>query len=316
MIVLMWLGRLEIIPVVVLLTRHYWRAVAPLARRAEERRGADRDRRRSSGRPRAPGRRAACTVAGSTSSVRPCRNTEMRRDPAGSARPPDLLARGRRAALDLHLDDDEPLLLELEQPDEPVLGDLVLDEAEDARRRAHGLRDPEQVEVLLVARVVDARDRLRARRSASFAICEMTRLSSSSPVTASRSSGGRAMPARSSTLISVASPRITTGPNSSSSRAKRSGALLDQRDLVPELEQRARRRSSRPSLRPRRRRTSDGASLRASPRARCRGATEIAVCVGQTMLMPRSRVELRPRRVEDPHDDACRSRSASAAPGR
>ena len=34
---------------------------------------------------------------------------------------------------DLHLDDLEPLLPELEQPHEPVLGHLVLDEAEDAR---------------------------------------------------------------------------------------------------------------------------------------------------------------------------------------
>ena len=39
--------------------------------------------------------------------------------------------------------------------DDPVLGNLVLDEAEDVRGGADGLRDPEQVEVLLVARIVD-----------------------------------------------------------------------------------------------------------------------------------------------------------------
>ncbi len=77
-----------------------------------------------------------------------------KREPAG------LLAGRRRATLDLYLDDDEPLLLQLEQSHEAVLGHLVLDEPEDARRRAERLRDPEQVEVLLVARVVHARDRL------------------------------------------------------------------------------------------------------------------------------------------------------------
>ena len=42
-----------------------------------------------------------------------------------------------------------------------MLGQLVLDEPEDVRGRADRLADPEQVEVLLVARVVDARDHLR-----------------------------------------------------------------------------------------------------------------------------------------------------------
>src|SRR3989442_4564813 len=50
----------------------------------------------------------------------------------------------------------------------------------------------------------------------------MIRLSSSSPVTARMMSGGRAMPARSSVLISVASPSIATCPNSTSSWSKRS----------------------------------------------------------------------------------------------
>src|SRR5581483_9105871 len=50
----------------------------------------------------------------------------------------------------------------------------------------------------------------------------MIRLSSSSPVTASSRSGGLAMPARSSSEISVASPSMATWPNSSSRRSKRS----------------------------------------------------------------------------------------------
>ena len=41
-----------------------------------------------------------------------------------------------------------------------MLRHLVLDEREQPGGGAHGLVDPEQVEVLLVARVVDARDRL------------------------------------------------------------------------------------------------------------------------------------------------------------
>ena len=87
------------------------------------------------------------TVLGSTSSVRPWRKTEMSREPSGSPSPPDPRAGDRGVALDLHLDDLEPLLLELEQAHEAVLRNLVLDEAEDARRRADRLRDPEQVEV-------------------------------------------------------------------------------------------------------------------------------------------------------------------------
>src|SRR5918995_5157215 len=48
----------------------------------------------------------------------------------------------------------------------------------------------------------------------------MTMLSSSSPVTATTRSGGRAMPARSSTNSSVASPRIARCSNSSSSASQ------------------------------------------------------------------------------------------------
>ena len=86
------------------------------------------------------------------------------RDQPRAFRQPQLLDRlsgGGRALVDLHLDDLQVLLAQLEQVDEIVLRDLVLDEAEDARRRADRRRDAEQVEVRLVARVVDARDHLR-----------------------------------------------------------------------------------------------------------------------------------------------------------
>src|SRR5262249_32300027 len=73
----------------------------------------------------------------------------------------DGLAGARRALVDLHFDDLEVLLAQLEQMDEFVLRHLVLDEPEDARRRADRGRDAEQVEVRLVARIVHARDHLR-----------------------------------------------------------------------------------------------------------------------------------------------------------
>ena len=84
------------------------------------------------------------------------------------------------------------------------------------------LRDPEQIEVLLVARVVDARDRL----ADAVGLLRDLRDHEVVLVVARHGEeelGGRAIPARSRTAISVASPRITVGPNSSSSRAKRSG---------------------------------------------------------------------------------------------
>ena len=57
-----------------------------------------------------------------------------------------------------HLDDLELLLLQVEQVDQPVLGHLVLEQAQDqVGGRDRGL-DPEQVEVGLVARVVDPGD--------------------------------------------------------------------------------------------------------------------------------------------------------------
>ena len=91
----------------------------------------------------------------------PLRITETSFAPSGSADPCDALAGGRRVRADVQLDELEALAAELEQLDEAVLGHLVLDEAEEAGGRADRLRDPEDVEVRLVARVVDAGDRLR-----------------------------------------------------------------------------------------------------------------------------------------------------------
>ena len=115
-----------------------------------------------------PGSRIASTWSPTWSSVSesgisawPPRMTEISRDPLGQLEAGDALAGRRRALVDLHLDDLEVLLAQLEQVDQLVLGHLVLDQGHDRLRRAHGRRDPEQVEVRLVARVVDARDHLR-----------------------------------------------------------------------------------------------------------------------------------------------------------
>src|SRR5439155_25699847 len=62
--------------------------------------------------------------------------------------------------VDLNLDDLEVLLAQLEQVDELVLRDLMLDQGEQARGRADRRRDAEQVEMCLVAGIVDARDDL------------------------------------------------------------------------------------------------------------------------------------------------------------
>src|SRR5690349_6531791 len=71
--------------------------------------------------------------------------------PFGQTQLLDGLAGARRASVDLHLDDLEVFLAQLEQVDQVVLRHLVLNEPEDARRRAHGRRDSEQVEVRLIA---------------------------------------------------------------------------------------------------------------------------------------------------------------------
>src|ERR1019366_3300193 len=67
-------------------------------------------------------------------------------------------ATGRLGALpDLDLDDLQVLLLEREQLDEPVLGDLVLDQPQDQVRRRYRRLDSQELEVLEVAGVVDTR---------------------------------------------------------------------------------------------------------------------------------------------------------------
>ncbi len=73
----------------------------------------------------------------------------------------DRLADARAPGVDLDLDDLEVLPAQLQQVDQVVLGDLVLDEGHDPLGGADRRRDAEQVEVHLVARVVDPGDDLR-----------------------------------------------------------------------------------------------------------------------------------------------------------
>ena len=285
MIGLMWVGRLEIVPVVVLADAPL---LAPMSDATSERRG-ERDadpQPRQWARPRAPDRRAGCTVDGSTSSVRPCRNTEISREPAGSATPAHLLPGRRRPTFDLDLHDDEPLLLELEQMYETVLGHLVLDQPEDARRRTDRLRDAEQVEVLLVARVVDACDclahaigLLRDLRDHEVVLVvarhsqeELGRPRDPGALEDGDLGGIAADDDRTELLLE---PRETIWP------------LLDHRHLVAEVEQRPRHvRAHLPTTR-----DDDvhqaGVTLGVAARTVSRRPA-IAVCVGQTMLIPRS----------------------------
>ena len=82
----------------------------------------------------------------------------MTRVPSGQAELLDLLAGGVGARRDLELDDLEPLLGQVEQVHEAVLGHLVLDQAQDQVGGRDRRLDAEQLEVLEVARVVAARD--------------------------------------------------------------------------------------------------------------------------------------------------------------
>ena len=95
-------------------------------------------------------------VSGPAMSDAPARSTAIRRAPSGSGIS-DTLAL-RHVVTQLHLDDLEALAPQLEQRHELVVGQLVLDQAHDRRRRADRGRDPEQVEEVVVAGVVDARD--------------------------------------------------------------------------------------------------------------------------------------------------------------
>ena len=63
-----------------------------------------------------------------------------------------------RVLRQLHLDDLEPLLGQVEQVDEAVLRHLVLDQAQDQIGRRDDRLDPEQLEVLAITGVVDPGD--------------------------------------------------------------------------------------------------------------------------------------------------------------
>ena len=284
MIALMFLGRLEIVPVVVL-------ADAPLlAALADPYFAPSRTLRRSSAASFctiastwSPGR---ITVLSSTSSVRPCRKTEISRDPSGSLTPPDARPGDGRVRLDLHLDDLEALLRELEQAHEAVLGKLVLDEAEDARRRTDGLLDPEQLEVLLVARVVHARDRLGdlVALLADLRDHEVVLVVARDREQELRRAGdARALEHADLRRVAAHHDRAELRP-----RAARSGRGAA-RSSSPRGPSRAASAccSTRPSRRPRRRRTSGRLRRRgrAAP-ARSRAGREIAVCVGHTVFSP------------------------------
>ncbi len=87
--------------------------------------------------------------------------TEIRRDPSGSFSRSIGVCVQSASGRDLHLDDLDVLLRQLEEMDEAVLRHLVLDQGHDRRGCADRRRNPEQVEVHLVARIVDAGDHLR-----------------------------------------------------------------------------------------------------------------------------------------------------------
>ena len=72
----------------------------------------------------------------------------------------DLLADARALGADLDLDDLEVLLAQLQQVHQVVLGHLVLDQGHDPQGGADRRRHAQQVEVDLVARVVDPGDHL------------------------------------------------------------------------------------------------------------------------------------------------------------
>ncbi len=302
MIGLMWLGRLEIIPIVVLLSRHYWRnarqrlprpvgppaAVTDCPRLHRATRLALGARRSSSSLPGSstastwsPGR---ITVESSASSERPLRITEIRREPSGSRRPPIRLPATGRVAVDLQLDDLEVLLAQLEQVHDPVLGHLVLDEAEHVRGRADRLADPEQVEVLLVARIVDAGDHLRdavplGRHLADDQVVLVVAGHGEQDLRRPRDPG----PLEHVQLRGVAEQHLVLELVLQLVEAVR--ALLDQRHLVPHREQRA--RDVRAHLAAARDDRVHQARTAASRRTVSVSA-EIAVCVGQIVRRPRA----------------------------
>ena len=137
-------------------TRYSAATVRGRSTRSAPPRPAGRARRGSRRRPAARSRRSARSRC-------PRAAREISRLPSGIVEVADPLARPRASPRAAHLDDLEPLLGQVEQVDEAVLGHLVLDQAQDqVGRRDEGL-DPEQLEVLAVARVVDPGDDPRRR---------------------------------------------------------------------------------------------------------------------------------------------------------
>ena len=210
----------------------------------------------------------------------------MSRDPAGSAIPPAFFPAAGELPSTWTSTTTRPSFWRLEQLHEPVLGNLVLDEAEDARRRADGLRDAEQVEVLLVARVVDAGDRLayairllRDLRDHEVVLvvagdCQQELRGAADPGSLEDADLGRVAADHGRAELLFEAPEAV-------------GSLLDERDLVAEVDERA--RHVRPHLPPAR--DDDVHQLDAAFGVAARTVSrsdEIAVCVGQTILIPRS----------------------------
>ena len=103
-----------------------------------------------------PGSRRVSPTAISAS---PPRITEISRAPVGQVDLADQAPRARRVLGELDLGDLELLAAQAQQLHELVVRELVLDQGHDRRGGADRRRDAEQVERLLVARVVDAGDR-------------------------------------------------------------------------------------------------------------------------------------------------------------
>jgi len=166
-----------------------------------------------------------------------------------------------------------------------VFGHLVLHEPENARRRAHGLRDPEKVEVLLVPRIVHARDGLadavrvlRDLRDDEVVLVvpghrEEQLRRTRDPCALEDGDLGRVSAEHDRPEL-LLEPREAVGP------------LLDHRDLVPEIEKRARDvRSDLPS--PGNDRVHQAEAAFGVAMRTVSSRDEIAVCVGQTTLIPR-----------------------------
>ena len=175
-------------------------------------------------------------------------------------------------------------------------------------------RDPEQVEVLLVARVVHARDDLRhavalAGELADDQVVLVVAGDREDELRRARDAG------RSSTCSSVASPSSDRCSNSSSSGSKRSRRCSISVTSWPiRSSERAR---FAPTLPP----PATSAYIRRQPARRSCMRGPVRQRADRRLgraddLQPALGVELGARRVEDADDDAARRRSASSRPGR